>query len=60
MPWMDSPGDRVHELVWYEIHQTMESAIRREMQLKNWNRRMKLRLIEQVNPKWKDLWPDLG
>jgi putative endonuclease len=49
----------VHELVWYEIHETMESAIRREKQLKHWSRLMKLRLIEQVNPAWKDLWPEL-
>ena len=50
---------RVHELVWYEIHETMESAIRREKQLKHWSRFMKLRLIEQVNPAWKDLWPEI-
>jgi len=37
----------------------MESAILREKQLKNWSRVTKKRLIEQRNPLWQDLWPDL-
>ena len=49
----------VHDLVWYEIHASMESAIRREKQLKGWHRTAKLRLIETNNPAWKDLWPTL-
>lgn len=48
----------VHDLVWYEVHERMDSAILREKQLKKWSRAAKLRLIEQVNPAWKDLWPD--
>jgi putative endonuclease len=43
-------------LVWYELHETMESAILREKQLKKWNRRWKLELIEAGNPDWRDLW----
>jgi putative endonuclease len=51
----------VYVLVYYEVHKTMEDAIRREKQLKKWNRAWKIRLIEQVNPEWADLWhPDGG
>jgi putative endonuclease len=46
----------VHILVWYEVHEIMESAILREKQLKKWSRTAKLRLIEQQNPNWQDLW----
>ena len=46
----------VTRLVWYEIHPTMESAIRREKQIKKWNRAWKLELIESANPYWNDLW----
>ena len=46
---------RVHTLVWYEHHPSMESAIKREKQLKKWNRKWKLELIEIKNPEWKDL-----
>ncbi|MEW9625275.1 GIY-YIG nuclease family protein [Rhodanobacter geophilus] len=50
---------RVHDLVWYELHETMESAILREKQLKEWKRSWKLRLIESGNPGWCDLYPTL-
>ena len=43
-------------LVWYELHSIMEHAITREKQLKKWNRQWKLRLIEEKNPGWQDLW----
>jgi putative endonuclease len=46
---------RVHTLVWYESHPTMESAIQREKALKNWHRIWKIRIIEQMNPDWLDL-----
>ncbi len=49
----------VHDLVWYEIHEMMESAISREKQLKKWSRIAKIRLIERQNPSWRDLWPEL-
>jgi putative endonuclease len=47
---------RVHCLVYYEWHEDMESAIRREKQMKQWNRGWKLELIEKQNPDWRDLW----
>ncbi|HEX7731407.1 MAG TPA: GIY-YIG nuclease family protein [Rhodanobacter sp.] len=50
---------RVHDLVWYEPHETMESAILREKRLKEWQRIWKLRLIESENPEWRDLYPTL-
>ena len=46
----------VHLLVWYELHDNMESAIIREKQLKNWKREWKLKLIETDNPNWYDLY----
>ncbi|MFC3551512.1 GIY-YIG nuclease family protein [Lysobacter cavernae] len=46
-------------LVWYEQHETMETAIEREKRLKKWNRAWKIRLIEEMNPYWNDLWPDM-
>lgn len=49
----------VSRLVWYELHETMESAITREKQLKKWNRQWKLRLIEENNPTWRDLWLEI-
>ena len=49
----------VHKLVWYEPHQNMESAILKEKALKKWNRIWKLRLIEQMNPDWQDLYHQL-
>lgn len=46
----------VHQLVWYELHQSMDSAIEREKNIKEWKRAWKLRLIESANPKWQDLY----
>jgi putative endonuclease len=50
----------VKTLVWYEIHAAMESAIMREKTLKKWNRVWKLELIEERNPCWIDLWPEIN
>ena len=50
----------VHRLVWYEVHETMESAILREMALKKWNREWKIRLIQETNPTWKDLYEEIA
>ena len=50
---------RVHDLVWYEVHETMESAIAREKAIKEWQRAWKLESIERVNPDWRDLYSDL-
>ncbi|HPR53288.1 MAG TPA: GIY-YIG nuclease family protein [Deltaproteobacteria bacterium] len=49
----------VHELVYYEVHDNIESAILREKQIKKWNRRWKLRLIEEMNPEWRDLYQEI-
>ena len=49
----------VHTLVYYEQHVTMVAAIAREKQLKKWNRAWKLRLVEERNPDWRDLWPEI-
>ena len=49
----------VHSLVWYEPVDKPLTAITREKQLKKWNRAWKLRLIEEMNPDWKDLYEDL-
>jgi putative endonuclease len=49
----------VHTLVWYEVHETMGSAITREKALKYWKRAWKLRLIETDNPGWIDLYEKL-
>ena len=46
----------VHRLVWYEIHESMESAITREKRIKEWKRAWKLELIEGANPEWEDLY----
>jgi putative endonuclease len=46
----------VKSLVYYEAHENAESAILREKRLKKWKRVWKLRLIEQQNPEWKDLF----
>jgi putative endonuclease len=50
---------QVHTLVWYEVHENMESAITREKQLKEWKRQWKVELIEKVNPYWNDLYPTI-
>jgi putative endonuclease len=46
-------------LVWYEQHAMLEVAITREKRLKKWNRLWKLRLIEERNPEWRDLWEEI-
>ena len=47
---------QVHHLVWYELHENMESAILREKRIKVWKRNWKLNLIESMNPDWQDLY----
>jgi len=49
----------VHSLVYFEQCDDIESAIFREKQLKKWNRKWKLELIEKGNPQWKDLYEEL-
>ena len=49
----------VHNLVYFEITESVESAIAREKQLKKWNRAWKIRLIEKTNPEWRDLYMEI-
>ncbi len=49
----------VKKLVYYEQTPDVESAIQREKQLKKWNRKWKIRLIEEQNPNWDDLYEDI-
>ncbi len=49
----------VHILVWYELHENMESAIAREKAIKQWKRAWKLELIEATNPQWRDLYDEI-
>ena len=46
-------------LVYFEMHETMESAISREKQIKAGSRIKKLRLIENLNPDWQDLYEEI-
>jgi putative endonuclease len=46
-------------LVWYELHSTMANAIAREKQIKGGSRTKKLKLIESMNPTWRDLYEEL-
>jgi putative endonuclease len=46
---------KLKSLVWYEHHYTMPDAIKREKQMKAWQREWKFRLIESFNPDWQDL-----
>ena len=49
----------VTRLVHYEMHGDMVHAITREKELKKWKRQWKVRLIEDGNPDWNDLWPEI-
>jgi len=50
----------VDKLVWFEAHDAVEAAIRREKRLKEWKRAWKISLIERDNPHWIDLFPGLS
>jgi putative endonuclease len=49
----------VHRLVYYEVATDAETALTRERQIKRWNRAWKLRLIEERNPGWTDLYDNI-
>ncbi|TSA44893.1 GIY-YIG nuclease family protein [bacterium] len=49
----------IDKLVHYEIAESQESAALRERQLKKWSRAWKIRLIEEKNPEWKDLYDEI-
>jgi putative endonuclease len=46
-------------LVYYEVHGNFESAINREKRIKKWRRAWKLKLIEEMNPQWNDLYEEI-
>jgi putative endonuclease len=50
----------IKRLVWFEVHETMESAILREKQIKRWRWAWKYDLIHKDNPTWRDLAEDFG
>jgi len=50
---------RVHDLVWFEQHESMQSAIAREKAIKEWKRAWKVELIEKSNAGWQDLYASL-
>ncbi len=49
----------VHQLVYFELAEDMQSAIAREKQIKKWKRAWKVALIERTNPEWRDLYPEI-
>ncbi len=46
-------------LVWFQAFDSLEAARHRELQMKEWRRAWKLRVIEELNPNWDDLYPTL-
>ena len=50
---------KVDQLVWFEPHESMETAILREKQIKSGSHKRKLGLIETMNPGWRDLYEDM-
>ena len=49
----------VDRLVWFEVHDDREAALRREKRIKEWKRDWKINLIESNSPHWVDLYPNL-
>ena len=49
----------VTRLVWFEAHESVAAAYRREQSIKRWRREWKLALIEKSNPQWRDLYDDV-
>ena len=50
---------RCRRLVWFEAHDELQQARARELQIKEWKRAWKVRLIEERNVDWEDLYPTL-
>ena len=50
----------VDKLVWLEVYDDAIAAITREKELKKWHRAWKIRLIEESNPEWIDLYPGIA
>ncbi|TLY51338.1 MAG: GIY-YIG nuclease family protein [Gammaproteobacteria bacterium] len=55
-----SKEQQTHLLVYFELHTDMNAAILREKQLKKWERKWKIRLIEKSNPYWRDLYSEIA
>jgi putative endonuclease len=51
---------KVDRLVYYEMYESIEAAILREKQMKKWNRAWKIKRIEEMNPRWGDLYPEIA
>ena len=49
----------IHKLVYYEETSDAKSALEREKQIKDWNRKRKNQLVESKNPSWQDLYPEI-
>ena len=49
----------LHDLVWFERHETIQGAIQREHNMKHWRREWKTALVDEMNPDWVDLYPSL-
>ena len=56
---MDLKKYDIKTLVWYEIHEDVMAAITREKQIKKWNRAWKIKLIQELNPRWEDLYDSI-
>lgn len=50
----------IDRLVYYEVYDEVTLAIQREKQLKKWERQWKMRLVEELNPEWNDLYDMLN
>jgi putative endonuclease len=50
----------VKQLVWFEVHSEIVEAIKREKQIKKWNRDWKVNLIQENNPDWRDLYDEIA
>ncbi len=49
----------IDRLVWYEQHGDVNEAIKREKQIKRWNREWKIEMIEKMNSEWRDLYQEI-
>jgi putative endonuclease len=50
---------KIHDLVWHELHDNIDAAIEREKNMKEWKRAWKVKLIEENNPQWNDLYDSI-
>jgi putative endonuclease len=59
VPGFTKQHDVTH-LVWFECHSSIEAAITREKQIKEWRRGWKVNLIQEMNPEWRDLYDEIS